>query len=634
MSDLVEQSLDGLTRLVAQLPAGEDRPGQREMCEAVARAFDTGDHLFVEAGTGTGKSLAYLVPALLHEDRVVVVTATKALQDQLVRKDVPFVTEHLDLDVDAAVLKGRSNYLCLARLAEAEEAGPHDRQLKLVRSNVVQETIPAIAQWAETGEGGERHDLPVEVSALVWDALTIGPRECPGARGCPHVDGCFAERAREHAQVADLVIVNAHLYCLDLAIGGGLLGEHGAVIVDEAHTLEEIASSVFGLSLGPGRFTWLANQLKGILVSDAKEVEATERLARAFGRALDSLGAGRVEPGEGPLGNALTTAGEVLAGVASTLRGLEVPEAEGVRRARALQAASGLADEIRSAQSPPPGSVSWIEEGEGISLRVAPVDVGPVLDEKLFSPRTVIATSATLSVGGEVDPTARALGLRDGGWRGMRLDSPFDYRRHALLYCPAHLPDPRNEHWLDGALDELAALIEAAQGRTLALFTSYRVMHAAADALGDRWEWPVLVQEQASRSQLLEQFRSDEQSCLFATLSFWQGVDIPGDSVRVVALDKLPFARPDEPLLQARREAAEAAGNSGFETVDLARAARLLAQGAGRLIRSSTDRGVVAVLDPRLAKARYRGAILESLPPLRRSVDRDEAVAFLESLRA
>jgi ATP-dependent DNA helicase DinG len=238
-------------------------------------------------------------------------------------------------------------------------------------------------------------------------------------------------------------------------------------------------------------------------------------------------------------------------------------------------------------------------------------------------------------LGGRLEPAAWQWGLRSPDqpdWRGEHVPSSFDFRRQAVLYCPVHLPDPRHEGFLDAAIGELADLIEAAGGRTLALFTSYRALHAAADALRDRWEWPVLVQDEADRHALLETFRADEHSCLFATMAFWQGVDVPGDAVRLVVIDTLPFARPDEPLTQARREAAEAAGRSGFETVDLARAARLLAQGAGRLIRSASDRGVVAVLDRRLATARYRAAILDSLPPLRRSVDGDDVRAFLRSL--
>lgn len=633
MTNPAELAVEALDKVVARLAAGEERSGQQEMCAAVAEALEGERHLLVEAGTGVGKSLAYLVPALLSGRRVVVATATKALQDQLVGKDIPFLHEHLGVGFEAAVLKGRANYLCLARLAEAAEEGSRDRQLQLVPSSTIRSALPELVDWSLTAESGERDDLPLDLSALLWEALTIGPGECPGAKRCPHGEECFAERARDRALAADLVIANSHLYCLDLALEGALLGEHDAVVIDEAHTLEETAAAVFGLAVGPGRFAWLAAQLRGVLVRDAAEVEAVDRLAGAFGRAVEPLAGTRVSPAEGTLATAVTTASQVVAEVLAVLRGLKVSGTAETRRLRVLQAADGLARELESLATLHADQVAWVDEGESLTLRVAPVDVGPVLDTRLFSPRTVVLTSATLSVGGDVGPVAWSLGLRDrADYRGLRVASPFDYRQQGMLYCAARLPDPRGEDFLDAAVDELGALIEAAGGRTLALFTSYRALGAAAAALGDRWEWPVLVQDGASRAQLLAEFTADEQTCLFATMAFWQGVDVPGDSLRLVVIDKLPFGRPDEPLTQARRETAEAKGRSGFETIDLPRAARLLAQGTGRLIRSTTDRGVVAVLDRRLATARYRQAILASLPPLRRSVDRDEVCAFLRSL--
>ncbi|HLF99119.1 MAG TPA: ATP-dependent DNA helicase [Acidimicrobiia bacterium] len=633
-----DHATESLDKVVAQLSAGEERSGQREMCHAVATALEQERHLLVEAGTGVGKSLAYLVPAVLSGKRTVIATATKALQDQLVTKDVPFLHEHLGVPFDATVLKGRSNYLCKARLAETVADGTKDSQLRLVPATTIERSLPALTEWATSAEFGERSDLPVDISTLLWDALTVGPAECPGAKRCPHGEACFAELARERALAADIVIVNAHLYCLDLVLDGALLGEHDAVVIDEAHTLEETAASVFGLTIGPGRFSWLASQLRGVLVRDAKEIEATERLASAFGRALEPLSGRRVQPDEGSLATAVTTASQVVASVLTTLRNLKVTDSTESRRLRVLQALDGLARELETLPALPSGHVAWVEGGGSITLRVAPVDVGPLLTERLFAHRTAILTSATLSVGGEVRSTAFSVGLRDrDDYTALRVASPFDYQHQGLLYCPTHLPEPRDDAFLDAAIDELAGLIEAAGGRTLALFTSYRALDAAAEALRERWDWKVLVQDTTfgggtDRAQLLAEFLDDEQACLFATMAFWQGVDVPGDSLRLVVIDKLPFGRPDEPLTQARREAAEADGRSGFETVDLPRAARLLAQGAGRLIRTTTDRGVVAVLDRRLATARYRAAILRSLPPLRRTVDPDEVREFLASL--
>lgn len=633
MTDPATLAAEALDKVVVRLAASEDRPGQREMCAAVAEALEEERHLLVEAGTGVGKSLAYLVPAILSGKRVVVATATKALQDQLVGKDVPFLREHLGIEFDAAVLKGRANYLCMARLTEAAEDGADDRQLRLVRASTVQQAIPSLVEWAATAESGKRDDLPGKISSVLWGALTVGPNECPGARRCPHGDVCFAERARERALVADLVIVNAHLYCLDLVLDGALLGEHDAVIIDEAHTLAETASAVFGLGLGPGRFGWLASQLRGVLVRDAPVVEATERLASAFGRALEPFAGRRVRTTEGSLAAAVTTAGQVIAEVLATLRNLKVTDTAESRRVRVLQAADELARELQTLPTLGDDHVAWVEEDEGVMLHVAPLDVGPSLHQRLFSHRTSVLTSASLSVGGRLEPTAWSLGLREpAGYRGLRVSSPFDYRRQGMLYCPVHLPDPREDGFLDAAVEELGGLIEAAGGRSLALFTSYRALEAAAEALADRWTWRVLVQDRGGRGQLLAEFAADETACLFATMAFWQGVDVPGDALRLVVIDKLPFSRPDEPLTQARREAADAEGRSGFETVDLPRAARLLAQGVGRLIRTTSDAGVVAVLDRRLATARYRQALLGSLPPLRRSVDREEVRDFLRSL--
>ncbi|MBI2168057.1 MAG: ATP-dependent DNA helicase [Actinobacteria bacterium] len=631
-STAAELAIEALDKVVAQLPVGEDRPGQREMCAEVAEALDSGRHLLVEAGTGVGKSLAYLVPALLSGKRIVVATATKALQDQLLGKDIPFLQEHLGVTFTAAVLKGRSNYLCLARLAEADD-GAKDPQLRLVPGAAVEKAVPELVEWSFTAESGERHDLPLAVPEPLWNALTVGPAECPGANRCPAGEECFAERARARALDANLVIVNSHLYCMDLALDGALLGEHHAVVIDEAHTLEETAGSAFGLSLGPKSFRWLASQLRGLLVRGATQIEAVDRLADAFERALEPLAGRRVDPSQEPLALTLTTSTQVIADVLAVLRKLDVGAGAEARKVRVLQAADGLATEVEAATILRPGQVAWVEDRDTPSLRVAPIDVGPLLEGRLFSQRTAILTSATLSVGGEVASTAWNLGLREhDGFRGCRVASPFDYRTQGILYCAAHLPDPRDDGFVDDAVAELDALIDSAGGRTLALFTSYRAMNAAADALRDRWDWPVLVQDDAPRSQLLTEFAADEQACLFATMAFWQGVDVPGDALRLVVIDKLPFPRRDEPLVQARREAAESEGRSGFETVDLPRAARLLAQGAGRLIRTSADRGVVAVLDRRLATARYRQAILGSLPPLRRSVDRAEVRDFLSSL--
>ncbi|MFN2607230.1 MAG: ATP-dependent DNA helicase [Acidimicrobiales bacterium] len=643
-----------LAGIVERLPGGERRDAQLDMCQAVAEALAGGVHLVVEAGTGVGKSLAYLVAAVLSGQRVVVATARKPLQDQLIAKDIPFVAAALPATVDAAVVKGRSNYLCLARLAEATGDGQGallaDRQLPAVR---------ALAEWAETGPSGDLADAPVPVDAGLRAMVTVGPRECPGAAACEHGEECLAEAAFTRGRQAQLVVTNQDLYCLDASIGGGILGDHDAVVFDEAHELEPVASRTFGLELGRRRFGWLAGRLRGLLVAGAREPGRLEDSGDRLAAALAAGAGRRVDTCEDAVAAALVLADEAVGAVVDLLRKLPPGPAGDGRRDRCVQAASSLLGDVRRARSPRAGDVAWVPDGPDPVLNLAPVDVGPLLARLVLRRRTAVLTSATLSAGGTVAPLASRMGLRaallaaDGEdeddeaglppagpeaseppYRELRLGSPFDYREHALLYCAAHLPDPRRmpRSFDDGALDELAGLMEAAGGRTLALFTSHRMLRLAGDALADRFPWPVLVQDGPPAPGLIERFRDDEEACLLATMGYWQGVDVPGRSLSLVVIDRLPFPSPRDPLLEARREAARLVGQDSFATVDLPLAATLLAQGVGRLVRSATDRGVVAVLDRRLATAGYRQALLDSLPPFRRTVDGGEARAYLAAL--
>ncbi|HUQ64274.1 MAG TPA: ATP-dependent DNA helicase [Acidimicrobiales bacterium] len=619
-----------LESIVSQLPGGERRDGQLEMCEAVADALDKGEHLVVEAGTGVGKSLAYLVAAVLSGRRVVVATARKPLQDQLINKDIPFIAAALPGVVDAAVLKGRSNYLCLAKLAEANSA---QGQLAV---DTAREPLNALAEWARASDSGDLAGAPIPVDRNLRTLVTVGAQECPGGRQCAHGDDCLAERALERARDAQLVVTNIDLYCLDVAIGGGLLGEHDAVVIDEAHELEPISSRTLGLELGRRRLNWLASQLRGLLVADAPEPRRIDQAGDALAGALASFGGRRVDMDDQALADALAVADTALSHVVEVLR--KVPESSGAerdgRRPRCLQAASSLLEDVRAARVPRSGDVAWVPDGSEAVLHIAPVDVGPVLSSLIHSKRTTILTSATLSVGGSLDPVASRLGLgRDV--RKLRVASPFDYSRQSQLYCAAHLPDPRRaaREFDTAALAELATLVEAAGGRTLALFTTHRMLRLAAETLRERFEWPVLVQDGPPEPGLIERFRDDEQACLLATMGYWQGVDIAGPSLSLVVIDRLPFPPLRDPLLEARRDAARAAGGNPFEVIDLPVAATLLAQGAGRLIRSTADRGVVAVLDRRLATAGYRRTILDSLPPMRRMVDGDAVREFLTELR-
>ncbi len=651
-----------LEEIVFRLPGGERRDGQLEMCEAVADAIDGEGHLVVEAGTGVGKSLAYLVAAVLSGRRVVVATARKPLQDQLIRKDIPFLASCLPGAVDAAVLKGRSNYLCLAKLAEG--GGDAAQGTLIADQPERRRALLALAEWAAVTGSGDLADAPFPIDAGTRALVTVGAQECPGARQCHHGDGCLADRALEEARAARLVVTNMDLYCLDMAIGGALLGEHEAVVIDEAHELEAVASRTLGLEVGRRRLGWLAAQLRGLLVAGTTEPAALDRAGESLHAALQPLSGRRIDPGHESVAGALAAADEAVAGALEVLR--KVPSTSGAeadgRRLRCLQAASSLLADLRSVRAPRDGQVAWVPESGDAPLAMAPVDVGPTLARLIHARRTTILTSATLSVGGSLEPLSRRLGLRpellgagDPGAhpddpdeedppapsppvavRHLRVASPFDYRRQALLYCAGHLPDPRRQAaaFDAAAIEELASLAEAAGGRTLALFTTHRMLRAAAAALRDRLPWTVLVQDGPPQPGLVERFRDDEQACLLATMGYWQGVDVVGPSLTLVVIDRLPFPPLRDPLLEARRDAARAAGLTPFETVDLPAAATLLAQGAGRLIRSTADRGVVAVLDRRLAVAPYRPALLGSLPPLRRTLDGAEVRRFLAARAA
>ncbi len=623
---LAERSQAALLALTAALPRGEVRPGQLEMTRAVASAFASGRHLAVQAGTGTGKSLAYLVPAVLSGRRVVVATATKTLQDQLAGKDLPFLRDHLEVPFTFAVLKGRSNYLCRQRLAELSGDDGQQELAGLTTTPASREAVATIAEWADLTATGDRADLDEEPPAGVWAALSVGPRECPGAARCPQGAACFAERARAAAAEADVVVVNLHLYGLDVATAGAILPEHDLVVVDEAHQLEEVVTDTAGFEVTPGRFNALAAALRSVVAGDALAAEiasAGDRiealLAEDEGRRLR-----RLDP---PLADALVLARTRVAAALAAARG--VPDTDkgdvAARKQRLLKAATTLTDELDASLDVPPTHVAWVERvGRRLAMEVAPIDVAELLRSGLWSRRTAVLTSATLPPGLDT-----RLGL-DGDVDRLDVGSPFDFAEQALLYCAAHLPDPRNDGFDDRVHDELEALIGAAGGRTLALFTSRRALDAAVEVLRPRLSTPVLAQDDLPRAALLERFATDEGTSLFATMGFWQGVDVPGRSLSLVTIDRLPFPRPDEPLLQAKRERARA---DAFRVVDLPRAATLLAQGAGRLIRSTGDRGVVAVFDPRLAtNARYRWDIIGALPPMRRTKERDEAEAFLRDV--
>jgi ATP-dependent DNA helicase DinG len=609
------------------LPAGEVRHGQIAMTRAVAGAIAGERHLVVQAGTGTGKSLAYLVPAILSGKRVVVATATKALQDQLIAKDLPFLDRQLGRSFTFACLKGRSNYVCVQR---AREAGTADGGLLAPAGDCQVERLIA---WTSTqlasGGTGDRAELAFEPSPAAWASVSVSSRECPGASRCPSGEVCFAERARDEAAEADVLVVNTHLYGTHLAAEAAVLPEHDVVVIDEAHVLAEVISATAGLEVSTTRFAAVAGAVRAILAGD----ELPNALADAGSRLSDALfplERQRITAYDGELAAVLGLGRGRLEQVLAALRRIAQPPPDvAARRDRALKLASGLIDDLDAIVDLGPSSVAWVEPGPGGSgqpvLRRAPVDVRPAL-ATLFERGSVIMTSATLS-----ERVPAQFGAPADRTTYLDVGSPFDFRTNARLYCARHLPDPRSPDFEPAMHRELSALIEAAGGRTLALFTSWSRMRSALTAVRASVPFPVLAQGELPKPALVARFSADEATCLFATMGFWQGIDVPGRSLTLVTIDRLPFTPPDDPLTQARREAA---GPAAFDLIDVPHAATLLAQGTGRLIRTATDRGVVAVFDRRLATMGYRHRILAALPPLRRVIDQDEVVSFLHSITA
>ncbi len=637
--DAAEAAVIALEEACGALPGGgERRPGQEAMARRVAEAIDGGSHLVVRAGTGTGKSMAYLVPAIVSGRTTIVATATKALQDQLATKDLPFLREHLAPHLGRSftfsTLKGRSNYVCVQRLVEVASTGSGQQQLDGLAESADAGQLATIAEWAGETETGDRSDLPLEPSAATWAAVSVSSQECPGANRCPKGDECFAERARAEAEASDVVVTNLHLYGIDLAAEGAILPEHDLAILDEAHQTEDVVARAVGCEVRSGRFQALVHRARAILSAST----AVDDLAEVAGRVDDALVphvGDRVVPADlGDLRSALELAATRLAALRAELLGVpqDGPGDVAARRARALRTCEVLADDVSAALDldggPVPGrKVAWTEGStHRPSLQVAPIDVASVLDQRLWPTRTVVLTSATVPAN-----LPDRLGLADHDHRFEDVGSPFDFENQSLLYCATAMPDPRDEGFLAACHDEIERLAEASGGRMLALFTSRRALDAAVDALRDRLPWRVLHQDDLPKPRLVAEFADDETSCLFGTRGLWHGIDVPGPSLSLVVIDRIPFPRPDDPLLSARRDLV--GRERSFREIDLPLAATELAQGAGRLVRSTTDRGMVAVLDRRLATSRaYRWDLLAALPDMPRTGDRDEALDFLARL--
>ena len=618
------------------------------MAQAVWDAVADGTHLAVQAGTGTGKSLAYLVPAMqLAADKrgpVVVSTATIALQRQLVDRDLPRLAEALREPLgrtpEFAILKGRNNYLCLNKLRN----GPEDEQDSLFDAPASQlgAHVKRLHQWAAGTDTGDRDDLVPGVPDQAWRQVAVTARECLGVGRCQFGSQCFSERARRMAAEADVVVTNHALLAIDTLGEGGILPEHRVVIVDEAHELVDRVTSVASGELSAYTVDFAVRRTGRL--ADQGEVARLSEAGSALTPLLATLPGGRMDQLDQGLGATLAALRDAATACAVQVRKIAAMKDDAADPAEVTAAQTALvsleeiaveADRMITAFDQPVaerGEVVWLERPEDwsdstrpASLHVAPLEVGEELAEHLFAEKTVVLTSATLTLGGSFTPLARRWGLDAAAvgteWAGIDVGSPFAHGRSGILYVARHLPPPSRDGLPPEYMDELWELIKAAGGRTLGLFSSMRAAKAAAAAMRESLAFPVLCQGDDSTMQLVKEFAADEPTCLFGTLSLWQGVDVPGPSLRLVVIDRIPFPRPDDPLASARTRAADARGGSGFMEVSASHAALLLAQGAGRLLRSMDDRGVVAILDPRLVTKRYGEYLRASLPPFWQTTD-------------
>ncbi|RZS86905.1 ATP-dependent DNA helicase DinG [Motilibacter rhizosphaerae] len=614
---------------------GAERPGQVEMAEAVAASMASGEHLLVQAGTGTGKSLAYLVPSLLHaaegKGPVVVATATLALQAQIVDRDLPRLVEAVEPLLGRkptfAILKGRSNYACKAKIAGVV---PDDDPSALFStpSTPLGREVTRARQWAADSDTGDRDELLPGVGHRAWRQVSVSARECVGAQKCAYGLECFAELARARAAEADVVVTNHALLAIDALESFSVLPEHDVCVIDEAH---ELVDRVTGVATDELTVSMVerAAQRAARVVDDG--VDGLSEAAADLSDALAAAAPGRLASLPAQLGDALVLVRDSARACQSGLQRDKDGDEVSRRAARALVDAVFETASRMLAWSQ--YDVCWISaNGPARSLHIAPLTVAGLLRERLFAEKTVVATSATLELGGSFDLVAGHLGLggSDGpAWTSLDVGTPFDPARQGILYIASHLPQPGREGVSAAALEELVSLVRAAGGRTLGLFSSMRAAEQAAEYVRGELDLPILLQGEEGTPELVRQFASDAATCLFGTMSLWQGVDVPGSALQLVVIDRIPFPRPDDPLAAARRDAA---GASGFVAIYASAAALRLAQGAGRLLRQVDDRGVVAVLDPRLASAGYAGFLQKSLPPFWKTRSREAVLAALQRI--
>ena len=618
-------------------PNYEFRPGQVEMAEAVEAALADKRHLIVEAGTGTGKTLAYLVPALLSGKRIVVSTGTKNLQEQLFFKDVPFLQRHFARPLKVCYMKGRNNYACRQKIYDAEKEPVLSGLEEVADFEIIQ-------QWEKSTELGDRAEIKtLPEGSTAWAKIDARTDMCTGQK-CPNFERCFITRMHQRALESDIIIVNHHLFFADLSLKdenyeGGILPEYEAVVFDEAHDVEDVAAQYFGVSISNYRLQELrrdiaaVGRMKKLGTPELDRIlqrldELTIQFFGLFGdaeRRVAFQGRDSFREENEEIYSDLLAALDLIG---SHLKLLQNPPEEIVplvRRTLELGLALRFVMEEDDERY-----VYWVEKrGRGCFLQATPIDVSPILSERLFQKvDSVILTSATLAVAGGFAYTEKRLGL--AGARGLVVPGHFDYRKQALLYVPQHLPEPRSPAFPKAAAGEVARILESSRGRAFVLFTSYQQMRLVYEQVSFEIEYPTLLQGTAPRTALLEEFRSTPHAVLFATSSFWQGVDVPGQQLSCVIIDKLPFAVPNDPVVNARIESIRKARGNPFYDYQIPQAAIALKQGFGRLIRSKSDRGVLVLLDHRITKQRYGQVFFDSLPDYRFSTSLEDVEKFFD----
>ena len=656
-----DRAVTGLLATAVAALGGTERSGQVEMAEAVDHAFETGEHLAVQAGTGTGKSLAYLVPSIARAietgQPVIVSTATIALQRQLFDRDLPRLADalvgHLPRKPAIALLKGRGNYLCLNKVhngaAEAPgEDGSQEELFDPVAATALGRDVQRLTAWASDTETGDRDEVVPGVPDRSWSQVSVSARECIGATRCPFGTDCFSEKARDRAGSADIVVTNHALLAIDAIAEATVLPEHDLLVVDEAHELVDRVTGVATAELS-ATMLGVAQRRVGRIV-DPEVLERLDAAAATFSSAIHDGSPGRRDALDDEMATYLTVlrdAADKVRSAIDTSPGDPKAAAARTEAVTSLNDISGVATRILSSfgpSIPDRSDVVWLDHevsrsGTRAVLKVAPLSVANLLRDRIFGESTVILTSATLTIGGTFDAMARSWGLADEDtklrWRGIDVGSPFAHAKSGILYVAAHLPPPgRDGSGTAEQLDEIEGLITAAGGRTLGLFSSMRAAKAAAEVMRERLDTPVLCQGDDATAALVRKFSEDDEASLFGTLSLWQGVDVPGPSLSLVMIDRIPFPRPDDPLITARQRVVAARGGNGFMEVAASHAALLLAQGAGRLLRRSDDKGVVAVLDSRMATAGYAGFLRASLPPFWATTDSARVREALARLRS